>query len=118
MSWLGRVTQRKHSKSTLTHLLITPGMSTFFNDVFEKLLEDGFVDVAITGAAAETLRTSLVRRWNSYKRTYDSLGFLTDDKKDCSLSMTTIPAEEREDGIAATRYSLKPRTRRASYQIL
>jgi hypothetical protein len=89
-------------------------MDATFDAVFDKLVEDGYVDVAITGVAAENLRTSLVKRWNRYKEQYDSLGFLPEEKKALAVSKTGI----EKDGIICTRYLLRPKTRSNTYQIL
>jgi hypothetical protein len=88
-----------------------------FTDIFEKLLEDKQIDVEVTGSTAESLRVSLIRKWTKYKKQYDSLGFLSDEMKSLSVSMTKLPVDETT-GIGGTRYSLRQKTNRATYQIL
>lgn len=85
-----------------------------FTDIFEKILEDGHVDVLVTGQDADSLRTSLVRRWTKHKEDYDRLGFLTDERKNLSMSAAKIQIGEMQ----GTRFILKPRKQRATYQIL
>lgn len=81
-----------------------------FNDLFEELLEKKCLDVAVAGTGAESLRSSLSRRWSKYKKTYDELGFLADELRDLSLTMKVT-----DSGV---RFSLMPNVRKVSYQIL
>lgn len=90
-------------------------MTTTFNDIFEKILEDGQVDVAVTGQAAQSLRVSLVRRWNQHKEVYDKLGFLPDSQKNLALAAEQVQVS---DGITGTRFLLRVKKTRVMYQII
>jgi len=89
-------------------------MSNSFNDLFEKLLEDGSVDVAISGPSAEILRTSLSRKWNTYKKQMSALGFLPEEKEKLVLGVARIEIHD----VAGMRYMLKERAKKATYEIL
>ena len=88
-------------------------MSTNFEQLFNTLVADRKVDVLVTGQAAENLRTSLVRKWSRYK-SYGSLGFLTEQDEAAAVSASSIEI----DGFQATRFSLKEKAKRQTYQLL
>ena len=103
----------------LRTLLFTPtcysiAMSTNFEQLFVTLVAERKVDVLVTGTAAESLRTSLVRRWSRYKSYYSSLGFLTAEDEAAALSASSVEI----DGVTGTRFELRPKARRNTYTIL
>lgn len=89
-------------------------MSTNFEQLFNTLVADRKVDVLVTGQAAENLRTSLVRKWSKYKTYYGSLGFLTEQDEAAAVSASSVEI----DGFQATRFSLKEKAKRQTYQLL
>lgn len=89
-------------------------MSTQFEQLFNTLVAERKVDVLVTGAAAESLRTSLVRRWNRYKSYYSALGFLPDEDAAASLSASSVEVA----GVTGTRFALKNKARRNTYTLL
>lgn len=89
-------------------------MSTNFEQLFNTLVADRKVDVQVTGPAAESLRTSLVRRWNRYKSYYSALGFLPDGDAAAALSASPVKLGE----ITGTRFELRAKARRNSYTLI
>lgn len=96
-------------------------MPSNFDELFESLVDNRTVTVEVVGPAAETLRTSLVRRWSSYKKRMDALGGLTQELAECGVGKrATIVTKDFGDGpvdVPATQFVLVTRLKR-SYTIL
>jgi DNA-binding transcriptional regulator/RsmH inhibitor MraZ len=92
--------------------------SSTFNSLFEELLEKKSVEVMVLFTESESLRVSLTRRWNQYKDKMDSLGFLSENLRSLSLSREKLVVTSGEVTVDYTRFVLKPREVRRTYQIL
>ncbi len=93
-------------------------MSTSFDDLFNTLYTDKQVDVLVTGATAESLRTSFIRRWSKLKQTYDDVGMLTDESRKLGVGMESLTIVR--DGIEyiGSRFLLRQRKTTTTYELL
>lgn len=82
-------------------------------DLFDQLLTERVVLLALSKQESESLRVQLAKKWSLYKSTLDSCGFLSEELAACSLMRR--PGET--DGTYE--YLLAPRQRQLrEYTIL
>lgn len=86
-------------------------MSATFEAIFNALVDTRKVTLRMDRQSANSLRTSLLRKWKSYKDVYERLGFLPEEYPSLSLGMTY----DEDSGIAT--YSLHKKVKR-TYAII
>lgn len=83
-------------------------------DMFDKLLVERQVTVAVSKVEAENLRIQLAKKWSKYKIDMDSVGFLSQELGACSLCR-----RGPDETTGAYKFLLAPKLRRPTeYNVL